>query len=121
MDRKSDDFDNKLRELLEASQALLNASVSVDISDIGKELERRQKIIDELKHDRCLHEPRTAERQSLIDRILLTDKSACRFIQERTKKLGLEMSLFKKKSVGLLKYKYGNYNLLSGQMLDRKK
>lgn len=121
MDRQQKSTEKLLENLLEATKALYKASVGDDISEIGSQLDKRQKVIDEMRSAGGVGKLHTPPIQSLIDEILTFDKKACSSIRQRSQKLGFEYFQYKQKEVGLLKYNNSKYNLMSGQMFDNKK
>lgn len=121
MDLQQKSVRKMLESLLEATKALCDASSGDDISEIGRRLDERQKVIDEMKVAGDVFKLHTTEIQSLIDEILSFDKKACSSIEQKSQELGREYSQYKQKAAGLLKYNYSKYNLMSGQMLDNRK
>lgn len=112
--------DTQMKELLEYTKALLSAAQSEECDEIGRLLVKRGRCLDAIKAAGGFGSPRTAERQSIIDEILLFDGKACGEIRELKSKSGLAMTDYQKKSAGLLKYSSAGYNLVSGQLIDKK-
>ena len=121
MQQQLNDTDKKLAELIECSKAVINATLGTGTEEIGRQLNRRQAIIDELKASGGFSEPRSEQRKSVIKEILTLDKEVCSCLKNRLQKTGFEAAGFKKKASGMKKYYNGNYNLASGQLLDRAK
>lgn len=112
--------DALLRELLEDTKALLLAAQKSDPDEIGRQLEKRKPCVDAVKAAGGAGSTRTVARKALIDEILFFDGKACEQIAELVKKCGQTVSDYQKKTVGLLKYNDSKYNLMSGQLIDKK-
>lgn len=112
--------DAQIKELLEHTKALLSAAKKNDSDEIGRQLDSRGQCVDAIKAAGGFGSPRTAVRQSLIDEILLLDGKACHEIRELMNKSSQVVTDYQKKSTGLLKYNNVKYNLMSGQLIDKK-
>lgn len=112
--------DAQLRELLEDTKALLSAAQKGDPDEIGRQLDKRKPCVDAVKAAGGAGSTRTETRKALIDEILLLDGKACKQIEELVQKCGEMVSDYEKKTMGLLKYNSSKYNLMSGQIIDKK-
>ena len=74
--------DLQIQQLLEDTQALLDAAVSADIDAIGRQLDARQTCVTDINTAGGFGDQNSPERQAVIDEILRIDKEACDKIRQ---------------------------------------
>lgn len=112
--------DEQLKELLDYTKALLLAANVGDIDEIGRQLEKRRQCLDAIKSAVSVSVPHTETRKALIDELVLLDGKASCKIRELTQESSKTASNYGKKAVGLLKYNKEQYNLMCGQLVDKR-
>lgn len=112
--------DELLLELLEDTRVLLTAAQAGSQKRIGQELSKRQECIDKIIAAGGVVGPRSQSRKALINDILTLDAKACRTIRKLAQKSGSAVLNQQKKTAGVLKYSYNQYDLSSGHLIDKR-
>ncbi|CDZ24899.1 hypothetical protein CCDG5_1801 [[Clostridium] cellulosi] len=113
-------MDELINKLLDETKDLFNAARNGDLDKIGDALKRRETTIATLKSMGGLTPHRTASQEAVIEQIFEYDKKSRAKLKELFDRHGKEVSNFTKKADGLMKYNTGQYNLMSGQLFDKR-
>lgn len=113
-------MDELLNKLLDESKDLFNAARNGDLDKIGEALKQREMTIGTLKSIGSLKLHRTQSQKAVIKEIFDYDRKAKAKLKALFDSHGKEVSNFSRKADGLMKYSSGQYNLISGQLLDKR-
>lgn len=113
-------MDELLNKLLDETKDLFNAARNGDLDKIGDALKRRGATIDALRSMGSLNANKTPSQKAVIEQIFDYDRKSKAKLKELFDNHGKELSNFRKKADGLLKYNTGQYNLMSGQLFDKR-
>lgn len=112
------DIDAALEAMADISQKLCDAFENGDLETAGKLIEERQHLIDSCS-DFSAADLKTGKSRMLAQKLVDLDQKANKKANNLYSELKKNYVTSIRKTTSLLKYENSNYNLLSGQLIDK--